>query len=495
MSAPAQLPLFHVVGFSGHRQIHDSAGAAQAVRCALEAVRREGTGEWIALSSVAAGADTIFARQALAQDLAWHVVLPFSPAEFSHDFSSEEWREVEALLAEAEQVQVIGETGSRDDTFLDCGLETVNGCDVFIALWDGQPARGKGGTGDVVAYARELKKPIVLIDAATFTVQRENFERFVPHDHNLDYFNALPDAPAAQELLSGEDSSPALRRILLFQQKVDYAALRGAPQYRRLTSAIVLLHVLATLIAAAALAFSWHFAPVPWLKLCCLLGALGLALALRRSGTHHQWVHCRLAAEIARSAVATWGLPRAAPILADLDLADFRQLMRTLHVLRRRAAAAAPTSMAGFKQFYLVHRVDDQLAYYRRHLRRSEPLLRRLRFGFWISTVLAVLCTAAYALHLGGLSHGTESEELLYYFLPISLPVVAAAFLSLVSVYDLQRRVARYRETEHLLESCRSQIAFSQTWASLERIVERTERALLQEVLEWHAITSFSESH
>jgi hypothetical protein len=62
-------------------------------------------------------------------------------------------------------------------------------------------------------------------------------------------------------------------------------------------------------------------------------------------------------------------------------------------------------------------------------------------------------------------------------------------------VYDLQRRVARYRETEHLLVSSRSQIAFSQTWASLERIVEKTERALLQEVLEWHAITSFSESH
>jgi len=55
--------------------------------------------------------------------------------------------------------------------------------------------------------------------------------------------------------------------------------------------------------------------------------------------------------------------------------------------------------------------------------------------------------------------------------------------------------VARYRETEHLLESSRSQITFSQTWTSLERIVQKTERALLQGVLEWHAITSFSESH
>ena len=29
----------------------------------------------------------------------------------------------------------------------------------------------------------------------------------------------------------------------------------------------------------------------------------------------------------------------------------------------------------------------------------------------------------------------------------------------------------------------------------LERIVHKTERSLLQEVLEWHSITSFAESH
>lgn len=72
MRASAQRPLFHVVGFSGHRHILDSTAAARA---ALEALRHEGTGEWIALSSVAAGADILFAREALALDLAWHAML------------------------------------------------------------------------------------------------------------------------------------------------------------------------------------------------------------------------------------------------------------------------------------------------------------------------------------------------------------------------------------------------------------------------------------
>ena len=37
-------------------------------------------------------------------------------------------------------------------------------------------------------------------------------------------------------------------------------------------------------------------------------------------------------------------------------------------------------------------------------------------------------------------------EEAMYYFAPIMLPVLAAAFISLISINDLHRRVARYRE-------------------------------------------------
>lgn len=82
-----------------------------------------------------------------------------------------------------------------------------------------------------------------------------------------------------------------------------------------------------------------------------------------------------------------------------------------------------------------------------------------------------------------------------FYFIPIALPVVAASFISMISINDLQRRVARYREMRAMLDDSRRQITFCQTWNSLERLVLRTERALLQEVLEWHSITSFSESH
>jgi len=495
MAPSAHLPQFHVVGFTGHRRLEDGPGVAGAIRDALAALRREAPGEWIALSSAAAGSDALFAREALAQGCAWEVVLPLAPAEFKQDFTADEWRETEALLARAELVRILTESGPREDAFLDAGMETVHDADIVLAVWDGEPARGKGGTADVIAYARDLGRPLIIIDVRTLAVRRENAAAFAARDHDLEYFNRLPLAPASAYGAANPFQAPD--EILAFQRKVDHTASRGAPQFRRLIASTTVLHVLATLIAAAGLAFAWHAAVLPWMKLLCLAGALGVALLLRKQGAHHHWVRSRLAAEFCRSALATWGLPRAAPIFAELDLPGMRVVARALQVLHRRTAGVEPVPMEDFKRLYLAHRIDDQLGYYERRLAKALPQLVRLRAGFWAATVSAITCTAAYALH--HVWHYADLppavEEWLFYFLPISLPVVAAAFISLISINDLHRRVARYREMQAVLQAARKQVAYSRTWSSLERVVQRTEQALLQEVIEWHSITSFAESH
>jgi hypothetical protein len=39
----------------------------------------------------------------------------------------------------------------------------VDRSDVLLAVWDGRPARGFGGTGDVVAYARRRGVPVEVV--------------------------------------------------------------------------------------------------------------------------------------------------------------------------------------------------------------------------------------------------------------------------------------------------------------------------------------------
>jgi hypothetical protein len=493
MSEPSELPLFHVVGFSGHRQLEDHEGVGRAIGDSLKALRSEVPGEWIAFSSVADGGDKAFVAQARALGMSWHAILPLPKAEFAKDFTAEEWDNVEKMLVNAEHVRVITENGTRDDAYLDCGVETVNGSDVLVAVWDGQPARGKGGTAEVVEYARALGKPLIVIDASTLEVRRENFPRLERTDTSLLRLNSLPAGTTGW----GENPFKAPDYIFAFQQKCDHAASKGAPQFRLLIVATVALHVLATLIAATALAFGLHLLPLIWLKLICLLGALGVAMILRHHHhSHHSWVRCRLAAEFCRSALATWGLPRAAPLFRDLDLPGVRGLTRALHILHSRSAAAQPVPMGEFKRIYLEKRIDDQLSYYRRQEAKALPLFKRLKVGFWVATLLAIVSTAAYAVcHTFEIAVPAWTTMLIFYFLPISLPVVAASLISLISINDLQRRVARYREMQLMLDESRKQVAFCQTWNSISRVVLRTERALLQEVLEWHSITSFAESH
>jgi hypothetical protein len=492
--APAgRLPNFHVVGFTGHRHLKDADAAARAIRDALEDLRREVPGEWIALSSIAGGSDQLFVRQARALGLTWHAILPLPRAEFAEDFTPEDWTAVEGMLEAADHVRIIDENDDRKDGYLDCGIETVNGADVLLAVWDGEPARGKGGTADVVQYAQSIGKPVMIVDAATHEVRRENWQRFEPDDEVLADLNSLAEAASARSV----NPFKAPDEVFLFQQKCDWHASRGAPQFRRLIVTTVVAHVVASVIGAAVVGYALHLLALPWLELACITFALCAALVLRRKmHSHHSWVRCRLAAEFCRSALATWGLPRAAPLLQDLDLAGARGITRALYVLHTRSSATRPVPIEEFKRIYLEERIDDQLAYYQRQVNRALPLYRRLAATFSVATILALVSTAFYAitrtlhLDLPPWLAGTT-----YVFLPIALPAVAAAAISIISINDLQRRVARYREMRALLQASRAQVASCRTWNSLGHVVLRTERALLQEVIEWHSIRSFSGSH
>jgi hypothetical protein len=51
----------------------------------------------------------------------------------------------------------------RRDAYKQAGEYVVDHCDVLIAVWDGQPARGRGGTAEVVKYAREQNRPIIRV--------------------------------------------------------------------------------------------------------------------------------------------------------------------------------------------------------------------------------------------------------------------------------------------------------------------------------------------
>jgi hypothetical protein len=58
---------------------------------------------------------------------------------------------------------VVPDAGGREGTYAEAGRVTVERCDALLAIWDGAPSRGVGGTADAVAEARDGKVPLYWI--------------------------------------------------------------------------------------------------------------------------------------------------------------------------------------------------------------------------------------------------------------------------------------------------------------------------------------------
>jgi hypothetical protein len=80
-------------------------------------------------------------------------------------------------------------------------------CDLLVAVWNGAPARGLGGTADIVSYARECGRATVIIDPARRTVTRAG-DAAQPacvmrlRDQELDAARKIGD-PVVDSLVSG----------------------------------------------------------------------------------------------------------------------------------------------------------------------------------------------------------------------------------------------------------------------------------------------------
>ncbi|WP_406380490.1 hypothetical protein [Streptomyces sp. NBC_01618] len=148
------------IGVTGHRSIPEEAHAhvlagLQAALCGFE-------GSLEALSSLAVGADQLFADLALARGADLTVVIPSSDYESSFADATELAR-YQALRNRAVREIRLDYPHSTDEAYYAAGAYIADHCDRLLAVWDGRPARGFGGTGDIVTYARSLGRPVTVI--------------------------------------------------------------------------------------------------------------------------------------------------------------------------------------------------------------------------------------------------------------------------------------------------------------------------------------------
>ncbi|RVQ66951.1 hypothetical protein EKN06_08355 [Croceicoccus ponticola] len=122
-------------------------------------------------TALATGADQIAAKSARGLDYQVRAVLPFSEAEYTHDFASgEEHREFKRHVLAADEVFCLpGRRAHEDDAYVLVGKAIIAASDVLVAVWDGEEGRGRGGTAHVIELALLAYVPVIHIQ-----VDREN---------------------------------------------------------------------------------------------------------------------------------------------------------------------------------------------------------------------------------------------------------------------------------------------------------------------------------
>jgi hypothetical protein len=182
MSAPYR------IGVTGHRTLGDQTTVqfvTQAFRDLLSQAQREHPAEVVALSGLAEGSDTLFAETALARGIPLEAVIAYEG--FEEDFPPGSARQrYQYLLERCQAVHRLPFHERSDDAYLAVGQWLVDHSDLVLAAWNGQSAAGKGGTGDVVAYAQQVGRPVVHIHTSEHTIKllepphrmKTNFEEY-----------------------------------------------------------------------------------------------------------------------------------------------------------------------------------------------------------------------------------------------------------------------------------------------------------------------------
>ena len=485
MSPPArtsvQLPATLAIGFTGHRKLPDEARCRQAIRRVLLEWRAKTPGVIYGVASAAAGADLLFAETCLELNLPIRIFLPVPKEKFREDFDELSWERAESVFKKALSVEVTGAGEKLTERYYECGIETVQQSQLLLALWDGEPSQGLGGTADMVHFAKEQERPVIWIHSVTCAVQDFNAGPEILNDPEMRFLNQLP-GPAV-ELAAGFPHDLACAWFV----KMDENASRVAPQFRRM-AAIPIFCTAAAAVLSGKTAYTGS--SVIWLWMGTALGIMAASLptVMRLSRRQVAWTRMRTAAEICRSCLALWRTPALYEVVGPEVVPDLAGMLTSLNFLKMSDRPVRENNLEEFKRLYRSERVQHQIAYFSRHAEHAAAWARRYRIVTWASIILAAGLDFWLLLNAHGLDHSISARLKPELALSVALFFqIATVAGSLVVVNDYVRRRDRYRELHRMLVQWDKQLDLSETWHIVLRIATTVEKALLAELIEWRS--------
>lgn len=476
-----------------------------------------------AISQVAIGADTIFARACRDLGTPQCILLPqhadaylaATGSDGRRDFTDEEASQALNLLQSEHviEVRLASDAQNRAGRFEDTNRRIVESSDIVICVVKDGVNGKSGGTLHLLQLAENAGCPALEVRVANHGGRLETEVMW----HQLDRFRR-PELPEPLQALQLKGSDSGLPSVAEFVDVVKRHSSKTAARSRRLfqrgARIIISTHVLATICATAVLAghkqtthdtaalLSWSA-----ILLLCELLLLGVGLLTHVRMEHGKperaWALSRLLAEMNRSIHSLGRLHMPLNYLFRLRLpAGLLDLLRTLNVLHLYATRTGRPPWEEQRDAYVAHRLDDrdpikgQIAYYRGRLTRESKRLRRAKLLFLASASTALLVAALKLSMLAGFHHVPAALEpavaSILGVLAIVLPVLAFGALSWSAAQDYSARVMIFGEMTRLLEERCAQLKAAASERQFHALVDDTELQLLGEAAEWYSRRRFT---
>lgn len=177
---PPALPFVLAVGITGHRKdalppeslltIHERlrtvletlSETAVRVHAANRDYFSDAEPQLLFVSPLADGADQIAAEIALQSGFELHAILPFKRDDYRLDLPDDARSSFDDLLNRSSCVlELPGDARAQLEAYVMAGRSTMAHSDILVSVWDGLPARGRGGTGEVVNLAIAAGTPLI----------------------------------------------------------------------------------------------------------------------------------------------------------------------------------------------------------------------------------------------------------------------------------------------------------------------------------------------
>ncbi len=444
------------------------------------------------------------------------VILPFARADYETDFENPESKaKFASLLERAAGVRELPAGDSREEGYENAGWAIVDACDVLIAIWDGEESRGRGGTAEIVEYARKRGKEVVWIGAqAPHIVNDENgpadsadttdFNAYLSHKLSDDAVREHTEtqrgywAPAVPANTSQLPLDELMDWILPDFVRADMLAQRYQRAHTRVGALLFMLPVVAVIVVTIQ-AFFYPKHPIyALIEVATLLGLLGFVFVSHRNRVHNRWISYRFLAERLRSSyflavIASSDQRRDRTEVAYLDDPSdewIRLLIAEVNG-RRPRVELTPTYVIQARDYLAESWIQNQENYHRNASARHARGERRFRNAIVILFVVALLAAVFHAFR-----HGEDigKEKRIAWFLiqlSIVVPVVGAALHGISSQHEFKRHAQRYERMAKLLDDLHTRMCATTDKAEVQHVASDVERLIRDENSDWFGVMRF----